>query len=136
MARIRVLLLMLAAAGGCRKSEPPAPSGAPAVPASAPASAPPAAAPAPDAIRLLLVYGSEKKSWLEEQVAAFAATGPRADGRPIRVETRAMGSGEAVQAVLSGELKPHVVSPASGAYLTLLNDAWKERTGRDKALSP
>ena len=29
-----------------------------------------------------------------------------------------------------------MVSPASGAYLTLLNDAWKQRTGRDKAVAP
>ncbi len=132
MARMTLVLLVLAAAFGCRKEVRPAPSGQPATPAAA-ASDP---APPPDAVRLVIAYGSEKKSWLEEQLVAFHATDPRLAGRPVRVEAKAMGSGEAVQAVLGGELKPHVVSPASGAYLTLLNDAWKQRTGRDKAVAP
>lgn len=99
---------------------------------------PPAAAPAPPApgLTLVVAYGSEKKSWLDEQIAAFLATGPTVDGVRLGVETRAMGSGEAVQAIVRGELKPHVVSPASGAYLTLLNDAWKKQSGRSKDLAP
>jgi Ca-activated chloride channel family protein len=90
-------------------------------------------------VTLLLAYGSEKKSWLEEQVRAFQRTAPEVDGRPVRIEARAMGSGEAVQAVLRGELKPHVLSPASGVYNTLLNDAWMQQAGAAggrKALAP
>ena len=132
MVRTTVVLLVLAAAAGCRKEAAPVPTGQLGTPTPAAAEPPPPA----DAVKLVIAYGSEKKSWLEEQVAAFHATDPRLEGRPIRVDARAMGSGEAVQAVLGGELKPHVVSPASGAYLTLLNDAWKQRTGRDKAVAP
>ena len=44
-----------------------------------------------------------------------------ASERGVRIDARAMGSGEAVQSILSGELKPHVFSPASGTYVTLLN---------------
>jgi Ca-activated chloride channel family protein len=131
MARMTLVLLVVAAAGACRKQEPAAPAGQA---APAPAATQPAAP--PDAIRLVIAYGSEKKRWLEEQLTAFHGTDPRVDGRPVRVDAQAMGSGEAVQAVLGGELKPHVVSPASGAYLTLLNDAWKQRSGRDKAVAP
>ncbi len=128
MAMGRAWGLVLAALGlvvGCKRSEPAAPAGSsPTAPTAGPA------------VRLLLVYGSEKKTWLEEQLKGFAATGPTVNGAPVRVQAEAMGSGESVQAVQRGELKAHVISPASGAYITLLNDAWKQRTGRDRDLSP
>ena len=117
--------------GSCRKDA--------AGPGSDPGSAPagPAATSAPGGrVHLLIAYGSEKKTWFEEQVAAFLATAPRVDGLPLEIETRAMGSGESVQAVERGELQPHVVSPASGAYITLLNDAWAKRSGKSKDLAP
>src|SRR4051794_26037262 len=76
-------------------------------------------------LRVLIVYGSEKKAWLDEQMAAFNARGPRlASGAPYMVEGKAMGSGEAMQDILEGRLQPAVFSPASAAYLTLLNHAW------------
>jgi Ca-activated chloride channel homolog len=47
---------------------------------------------------LSVVYGSEKKTWLEEQAKAFQATGPKTKGgRAIVVKTQPMGSGEATQ---------------------------------------
>ncbi len=109
----------------------------PGAPPRQPAAAAPPASQAPaNAVRIVLAYGSEKKTWLEEQLAAFAASAPQVDGRPIVVEPRAMGSGEALQAILRGELTPHVLSPASGAYLTLLNDGWRAKSGRAAALAP
>src|SRR5947209_5979560 len=79
----------------------------------------------PNQLRLIVAYGSEKKSWMAEQVTAFEASGAKvASGKRIKVDARAMGSGEVLQAIASGALKPHVFSPASGAYVTLLNDAW------------
>ena len=84
-----------------------------------------------DAVVLTVAYGSEKKTWLEEQARAFEASGARTkSGRPIRVEGKALGSGEAVQEIVSGRLKAHVYSPASSAYLPLLNSAWMQATGR------
>src|SRR5262245_17482552 len=79
----------------------------------------------PPGVRLVIAYGSEKKTWLEEQAKAFTASGAKLrSGQPIRIEARALGSGEAVQGLLSGALQPHVFSPASGAYITLLNQRW------------
>lgn len=99
-----------------------------------------APAPAPvdtTAVSITVVYGSEKKTWLEEEAKAFMATAPRtAAGRPIRIETKAMGSGEAMQAVLAGKIKPAVFSPASGVYVTLLNQQWLSRDGHTRALAP
>src|SRR5262249_5626311 len=69
-------------------------------------------------------------------VQKFEASAPKtASGKPIHVDARAMGSGEAVQAILSGSLEPHVFSPASGAYVSLLNRRWLSVAGHTKAVS-
>ena len=115
--------LVLVLASGCRRDTAPSPSGAPAVD--------------PNAVRVVIAYGSEKKAWLEEQITAFNRTGPKlAAGTPLVIEGKAMGSGEAMQDILDGRLKPAVFSPASGAYLSLLNQAWLARAGNTKALAP
>jgi Ca-activated chloride channel family protein len=94
-------------------------------------------APSAAPVVVQIVYGSEKKSWLEEQIAAFQSKSPKtASGRPIRIAASAMGSGEAVQQILSGSLKPAVFSPASGAYLTLLNQGWLSAPGHTQPLAP
>lgn len=85
-------------------------------------------------LELILSYGSEKKTWLEAELARWNDAKPRlADGRLVRAVGKPMGSGEGVTAILSGtadaKALPHVFSPASGAYLTLLNEAWQSRPG-------
>ena len=87
-------------------------------------------------LELSILYGSEKKTWLEEQIAAFNTSAAKTrDGRPIAAKGKAMGSGEAMTAILDGSEKPIVFSPASGAYITLLDEAW-QRTGKPKPLAP
>jgi Ca-activated chloride channel family protein len=128
-----VLLSAAAALVACNRSTPPAGEGAQATAPAAPAAAPPP----PGAVRVLVAYGSEKKAWLEEQIAAFNASGARLpSGAPLVAEGKAMGSGEAMQDVLEGRLKPVVFSPASGAYVTLLNEAWQSQAGHTAALAP
>ncbi len=93
------------------------------------------AEPAVSPLSLVIVYGSEKKTWLEEQVKKFEALGKRtAGGRPIKIDARAMGSGEAMQAVTGGTVKAHVFSPASTVYVSLANSAWLSQPGHTKAL--
>lgn len=88
-------------------------------------------------MEVIVAYGSEKKTWFEEAARAFERTGAKTDsGRVIKVRGRAMGSGECVQGIVSGDIKAHVFSPASQAYVTLLNDAWRQKTGRPQALAP
>ena len=132
----RQVLALLAAAlfagcGGCGDSlfpkAGPAKPGTPAAPRAV----------AQSAVQVRLAYGSEKKSWLEEELAAFEETNPRtASGHAIVVEGRALGSGEAQQAILSGTYQPQVYSPASTAYVSLLNDAWLREPGRTRAVAP
>jgi Ca-activated chloride channel family protein len=92
--------------------------------------------PDPDAISLTIVYGSEKKTWLDEQIRAFNASRTQLAGHPIYVTGKAMGSGEAMTAIVSGTDKPAVFSPASGAYVTLLNQAWQARAGNSRPIAP
>ena len=90
-----------------------------------------------DQVELSILYGSEKKTWLEEQVKAFNAGRTKAGGgRVIHVSARPIGSGEATAAILSGAQQPVVYSPASGAYVTLLNQAWQSRDGHTRPIAP
>jgi Ca-activated chloride channel family protein len=120
---------LFAAVCGCSRAGSPSGASAPAEP-----------------LKLIIVYGSEKKSWFEEQARRFEASGARTpSGRAIRIDGRPMGSGEAVQAILDGTplpsgatavLRPHVYSPASAVYLTLLNQGWLSRAGNTRAIAP
>lgn len=88
-------------------------------------------------VELSILYGSEKKTWLDEQIAAFnAGRAALGDGRAIRVTGKAIGSGEAMTAILDGSEHPVVFSPASGAYITLLDQAWQSRAGHTKPIAP
>jgi Ca-activated chloride channel homolog len=97
----------------------------------------PSAGPSPDQVELSILYGSEKKTWLDEQVKAFNAGRTRGPGgKVIHVTARPTGSGEATTAILGGAQKPVVYSPASGAYVTLLNQAWQSRDGHTRPIAP
>jgi Ca-activated chloride channel family protein len=118
------------AAAGCNKSAAPPPG-------EGPRPGPQAAAAASGAVRVLVVYGSEKKTWIEEQIAAFNASGPRLpSGTPVAVVGKAMGSGEAVEEILAGRLRPAVFSPASTIYVSLLNDRWLAQSGHTAPIAP
>jgi Ca-activated chloride channel family protein len=131
-----LLWLFLVLLAGCDKTtsdSTPAASGSSAPPKASASTAPPLA----NALTITVAYGSEKKTWLEEQAAAFKASGAKTkSGRPIVVQTQAMGSGEAVQGIVSGTLKPTVFSPASALYVTMLNNAWATKTATAKPISP
>jgi Ca-activated chloride channel family protein len=80
--------------------------------------------PADDAgepVELLFLYGSEKKDWLKEATEAFHAGKPTVEERPIRIQLKAMGSGEIIDELVDGERQAHLISPASGAYLEIGN---------------
>lgn len=110
--------LLLSLLGSCGDSEPAATETV-------------AAKPDPQAIELLLTYSSEKKEWLDGAVAAFnAARLSIADGRRITVTAIAMGSGECVDEVNQGTRKPHLISPASAAFITMGNAASQVGSGK------
>jgi Ca-activated chloride channel homolog len=136
-ARVRawvVLLLCLGLAGCKRRVDPGEGSAGP-----SPASAGAAQVGAQLAtLELEIFYGSEKKTWFEAELARFNASSPRlASGQAVKATGKAMGSGEAMAAILTGRGElPHVFSPASSAYLTLLNYEWLSQGGHKPIALP
>ncbi len=114
------VVAVIALGWGCKRSADP--EGKP------PPEKPVARAPA---VELSILYGSEKKTWLEEQITAFNAANPT-----IHVTGKPAGSGEAMTSILDGTEKPAIFSPASGAYITLLNQRWQLRDNHTKPLAP
>src|SRR5262245_16165678 len=98
-------IAVVALLAGCKSRESkdkPAPKPAPTRPAD-PGSAAKPAEPPPGPVVLSILYGSEKKTWLEQQLAAFKATNPTTkSGQPIVVNAKPIGSGEAMTAILEG----------------------------------
>jgi Ca-activated chloride channel family protein len=136
---IRLLLVvLLAVAGaqpGCKSKEAVPDPETPAAPSVDTPAAPSADGPAKKAVTITMVYGSEKKTWLEEQITSFEASGATtASGRPIHVDARAMGSGEALEAIDSASVQATIFSPASGAYVSLLNDRWVSHDNHPRPL--
>jgi Ca-activated chloride channel family protein len=125
-----VVVAAVACVSGCKKDAgaPPAGTAAPGAPA--------APTPPRGAVEVTIAYGSEKKAWIEEQIASFNASAPKLpSGATAWVSGKAMGSGEAVEEILAGRLHPTVFSPASGAYLAILNDRWLSQGGHTAPLA-
>jgi Ca-activated chloride channel family protein len=79
-----------------------------------------------------IVYGSEKKEWLEPLVQEFnAAQNKTKDGKIIEVKATAIGSIESVRGIIDGSLQPTVWSPASSVYLPVANAEWKKTHSGD-----
>ena len=109
-----------AMAGGCDRK-----AGDPAAPGPAAGAAP------PDAVTVTFLYGSEKQDWITDVTAAFNASAPTVDGKPVRVTATPMGSGECVDAVLSGRVHADLLSPASSPFVALGNAQSRAATGGD-----
>jgi len=83
-------------------------------------------------VTISIVYGSEKKEWLEPLVAQFnAANNQTTDGKIIEVQATAMGSIESVRGIIDGTLQPTVWSPASSVYIPVANAEWRKTHGDD-----
>jgi Bacterial extracellular solute-binding protein len=74
---------------------------------------PSAPADVPGGTAIGVSYGTEKQRWFEWAVEEFAKT---REGRAIRVNLMPMGSLEGAQAVLNGDQRINVWSPASSLY--------------------
>ena len=84
-----------------------------------PATLPSASGPPPTATRVTLpfVYSTEKEDWLRGAVADFEKAHPDVD-----VQLEAKGSLDAVRALLAGESKPVLWSPADSLAVNLLTE--------------
>jgi Ca-activated chloride channel family protein len=96
-------------------------------------------------VTVQIVYGSEKKEWLEPLVERFNQENHKtAEGNRVVIETEAMGSIESIRAIMDGSIQPTVWSPASSIYIPVANAEWaKSHTNqlvsdsvKDLVLSP
>jgi Ca-activated chloride channel homolog len=112
--RWMLLLVLSLWVAGCEEK--------PAVDVATDAPAAPKVASNPDQLELLFVYGSEKKSWVENVIPTFNNQQLKtASGKTIRVTAQAMGSGESKDDILAGRVQAHVWSPASAIFVRLGN---------------
>lgn len=89
-------------------------------------------APSENSLELTFTYGSEKEKWINDVTAAFNRGDHRTSGgKPIFVRAIPMGSGEAIDEVLEGRRKPHIISPASAAFIKLGNAQSQSKIGKD-----
>ena len=85
-----------------------------------------------DSIELLFTYGSEKERWINEVTDKFNREDHRAPGgKRVFVRALPMGSGELISEILDGTRQPHIISPASSAYIKLGNAQSQTKTGKE-----
>lgn len=76
-----------------------------------------------------MYYGSEKEAWINDVVADFNSRHMTACDGPITVNAVAIGSGDSMQKILDGSIKPDIWSPAGRVWLNLLDAKWQQKYG-------
>ena len=85
-----------------------------------------------DQLELTFTYGSEKEKWINDVTSDFNRGDHRtSSGKHIFVRAFPMGSGEAIDEIVEGRRQPHIVSPASAAFIKLGNAQSQSRFGKD-----
>jgi hypothetical protein len=78
----------------------------------------PPGTPAPTAVTVTMLYGTEKRDFIEEMAATFQREHPQ-----VRIQFQAAGSLEAADRILDGKELPAVFSPADSLVLQMLASA-------------
>jgi hypothetical protein len=84
-----------------------------------------------DQVQLGIAYGTEKQRWLEWAVQEFAKT---RDGKRIKVNLIPMGSLEGAHALLNGDQRIQVWSPASALYEDTFVQEWQVKYSQNPIL--
>jgi len=84
-----------------------------------------------DNVELGIAYGTEKERWLKWAVDEFAKT---RDGKKIKVNLIPMGSLEGAHALLNGDQRIQVWSPASGLYKDIFVQEWQVKYSQNPIL--
>ncbi len=83
-----------------------------------------------DAVVVDIQSSNTKEDWMDQVVASFNAAGHTVNGRPVVVTVTHIGSGSSMSDILEGKVKPAVWSPGSDLWVTSINQAWQDRTGK------
>lgn len=116
-----VLVFMKGRFGQDASSRPAPAQEAPATTSAASDVSPPAAR-----VTLPFLYSTEKEDWLRDAVSDFERVHPEIE---VRLEPK--GSLDAVRALMAGESKPVLWSPADSLAVNLLTEQWKIAKGVD-----
>jgi hypothetical protein len=84
-----------------------------------------------DQVEVGIAYGTEKQRWLEWAVQEFAKT---RDGKRIKINLIPMGSLEGAHALLNGDKRIQVWSPASALYKDIFVQEWQVKYGGNPIL--
>ena len=82
-------------------------------------------------VELGIAYGTEKQRWLEWAVQEFAKT---KDGKRIKINLIPMGSLEGAHALLGGDQRIQVWSPASALYKDIFVEEWQVKYSQNPIL--
>ncbi|MBC8159800.1 MAG: substrate-binding domain-containing protein [Roseiflexaceae bacterium] len=79
------------------------------------------------ALEISMLYGSEKRVWIDEVTAQFNAQQVKSSsGKPIFVTTTPVGSADSMNQILDGRAQPTIWSPASAVLVPLANQRWAQ----------
>jgi ABC-type Fe3+ transport system substrate-binding protein len=84
-----------------------------------------------DHVELGIAYGTEKERWLKWAVDEFAKT---RDGKKIKLNLIPMGSLEGAHALLNGDQRIQVWSPASALYKDIFVQEWQVKYSQNPIL--
>ncbi|MFX0116959.1 MAG: substrate-binding domain-containing protein, partial [Candidatus Hodarchaeota archaeon] len=87
-------------------------------------------------IEITMVYGSEKRAWIEEVGSGFATWYKAQHNKRVQVNYFPLGSRESMTDILNGASKPTIWSPASSIWIPLLNWQWKKLYGTELVKEP
>jgi Ca-activated chloride channel family protein len=86
-------------------------------------------------VQLNVAYSSEKQAWMQDVVANFNKHSYTACDGPITVQATPMGSGQSMQDIVDGTIKPDVWSPAGNVWISLLNTEWQQKHNNSQLVS-
>ena len=87
-------------------------------------------------VAMTIVYGSEKQDWLVPLIQQFNTEKHKTDkGAVIQVQGTALGSIDAINQMLAGQIEPTVWSPASSLYIPVAQAQWSQKFGKDLTTS-
>jgi Ca-activated chloride channel family protein len=85
-----------------------------------------------DAVVVEFYSSNTKQDWIDEVVESFNAEAKTTPGgQPIVVVAHHIGSGSSMNDILDGKIQPTVWSPGSQLWVTRINQAWNDKSGRN-----
>ena len=88
-------------------------------------------------VELSMVYGSEKRGWIQEISPLFVDWyEEKHPGESVIISFEAAGSSESMLQIVQGAINPVIWSPAASFWVPLANDLWIEYGISNETLIP